>query len=123
MEKRNRCTTFMFNVDNIHLKVEQKRSKLDSRLVEARFVYGLVIIGLAMIRGEGESSPYAEVNGGNGSADDGESIREDKSGVRLARAVDKFSRAAASVLLPIIKSLSSLDPGEIEGLGEEVEEE
>lgn len=41
---------FYVNVDNIYLKSEQKSSKIDARLIEARFVYGLVLFAIAILR-------------------------------------------------------------------------
>ncbi len=41
---------FYVNVDNIYLKSEQKSSKIDSSLLEARFVYGLVLFAMAILR-------------------------------------------------------------------------
>ena len=41
---------FYVNVDNVHLKNEQKESNLDARIIEARFIYTMVLFSLAILR-------------------------------------------------------------------------
>ena len=93
---------FFVNIDNAHLKTFLKfESPPDGAdLVRAQFKYGLVLLGLALIHQAGESNrkPDGRDNSSNGT--DIARIEDD---------VEAFSRAAAAVLLPVIRSLGDLD--------------
>lgn len=91
---------FFVNADNIYLKSEMKPKNEDSEVVSARFVYGMVLLGLALLQDkQGESKFEAETNGhenGNGS-------------IPIEDRVETFSRAVSPVLLPMIDYLGALD--------------
>jgi hypothetical protein len=84
---------FYINVDNRFLRIAQKESPEDPKLLEARFTYGMVLLGLSMLR------PPA-----TGSSDD-----EDSEGVDdVERIISKSSTAIAPVLLPMIEAMGAL---------------
>jgi len=85
-----------------------KYSKQDRRLLEAKFKYGNVLLGLAMLQeandsGNGEATESS--NGDGGEASTGDKIR-------------KFTASVAPVLLPMIDQLSGLEDGELEMFSE-----
>jgi hypothetical protein len=92
---------FFINMDNQYLNYELKTVRGQPEIVRARFKYGMVLIGLALIREESESreTPNEEDTFND---DEGPNVNiEDK--------VEQVTKAIAPVLLPIIDSLGSLD--------------
>lgn len=87
---------FFVNMDNIHLLTELKfRPKIDPKLLEAQYKFGLTLIGLALLK------ENKEKNGDN--SDLGEDVYD---------LIAKVTKRVSPVLLPMIASLSEL---EIEG--------
>lgn len=84
---------FKVNVDNLYLKAEKKGSR-EPKLVEQRFVYGLVIIGLALLN---ESDRMTRVY----ASDDGNDLS-------IEDLVAAASRALAPVVVPLIDQLGEL---------------
>jgi hypothetical protein len=86
---------FYVNMDNIYLQTELKsyENKLDARLLEARFKYGLVLLGLALLKEDNKDHEHEEC----------ETIEE---------RVFNVSKAVAPILLPMIESLGDLPVGE-----------
>ncbi len=83
---------FYVNVDNVHLLSEMKRTpKADAALLKARFVYGLVLAGLALLQDDDEENE----------TEDGE--ERDK-----CADVARSARALAPVLLPLVGLLAEL---------------
>jgi hypothetical protein len=87
---------FYINIDNIHLLTEKKANNLvDVKLLEARYKYGMVLIGLALLREDLNLEDNSE------------------------KEIDKFeliiqiTRAISPVLLPMISGLSELKENEI----------
>ena len=93
---------FFVNIDNAHLKAFLKfESPPDGAdLVRAQFKYGLVLLGLALIQQAGDRNGRPEFRDSSGMVADVAAIEDN---------VDAFSRAAAAVLLPVIRSLGDLD--------------
>ena len=83
---------YYVNVDNIYLKTEQKTSKENVELLQAKYVYGLVLMGLALVNYEGQRKA---------SNDDNQTNLEER--------VEKFSEAISAVLLPIINDLGNIE--------------
>ncbi|MFZ5993573.1 MAG: hypothetical protein ACOYU4_01100 [Thermodesulfobacteriota bacterium] len=105
---------FFINMDNQYLKHEVKTGKHQPDIARARFKYGMVLIGLALLREEIDSKKKADT-----SHDDRNDDRE--SNGNIEDMVDQFTKAIAPVLLPIIDSLGSLDVEDespIQGSGE-----
>jgi hypothetical protein len=91
---------FFINVDNKYLRLFQKESKSDPKVIKAKFVYGSVLLGLALIQ-EGRISPAA--------SEDASLPTED---IGVERLVEVVSRAVAPILLPLLESIGALDISE-----------
>ena len=95
---------FFINVDNIHLKNFLKsETGVDgdgAKLVRAQFTYGLVLLGLAIIKQEAMQKENGAGNVILNKSPEANGVEE---------SVKIFSRAAAAVLLPVIRSLGELD--------------
>ncbi len=95
--ENERDLTFYVNVSNRALQTEVKESSEDARVVEAKFVYANVLLGLALLndpRRAGGEEP--------------ESMEES-----AEKRVASTTRALAPVLLPMIEYLGSLGPDEV----------
>lgn len=96
---------FYVNMDNIYLKNEMKLGRRDPQVTRARFTYGLVLLGLALLQ-ENES-PRAKTN--KTDAEENDEQDEDDGEPTIERQVDQFTQAVAPVLLPMIELLGALD--------------
>jgi hypothetical protein len=84
---------FFINVDNRFLRIAQKESREDPKLLEARFTYGMVLLGLSML----QPPVHTEVDHeGKDPIDDVEDT------------IAKSSTAIAPVLLPMIEAMGAL---------------
>lgn len=103
--------TFYINVDNVSLQTEMKGSKQDPRLLEAKFKYGNVLFGLAVLhdrdRTNGKSGAESSAGGGIEADSDGSDIDPTEEVRRLTSAV-------APVILPMIDQLSGLEENDLE---------
>lgn len=99
---------FYVNMDNICLKTEQKAQSGEPELLEARFVYGLVLLGLGLIQDD-RTRRRQKDSEEEGNGERPEQNIEDK--------VSGFTRGIAPVLLPMISSLGSSE-FEVESLAE-----
>lgn len=103
--------TFTINVDNRYLKTEMKDAKSDASLVETKFVYGNVLLGLALIRDYRErkrhkpDDPNDEETNGDGEDD-------------VFDRIEVTSRAVAPFLVPMIDSLGALTDEDVASFGE-----
>ena len=94
--------TFYINLDNTSLRTEMKYSKQDSRLLEAKFKYGNVLLGIAMLHGE------------NGNDDDsGGENGDDQQREPVQDRIRRVTTSVAPVLLPMIDQLSGLQDGDL----------
>jgi hypothetical protein len=93
---------FYVNVDNIYLKTEQKAGSLEPPVVEARFVFGMILLGLGLLHQETQDSRS-------------ESAREDDEldipaeSLNIEDKVEGVTKALAPILLPMIDHLGALD--------------
>lgn len=104
---------FYINLDNDSLKTEMKYSKQDPRLLQAKFKYGNVLLGLAMLHEE-ETRHRQERNGAQLRPDEtqnGEDRRSVQDNIR------DVSSALAPVLIPMIDELSGLEESDFEQAG------
>jgi hypothetical protein len=92
--------TFYINVDNASLRTEMKYGKQDARLLEAKFKYANVLVGLAILH-DARRWPS------NGSSD--ESNYETPQDM-----IRRATQAIAPVILPIIDQLSGLSEEALE---------
>lgn len=92
---------FYVNIDNICLQTELKyaRPTVDISLMTAQFRYGIVLIGLSLIR-ELKSPSTKDQNGENEES--------------LPEKVKFLTRAISPILIPMISTLSQLEPEEVE---------
>lgn len=107
-EPDNPRFTFYVNVDNLYLRTDMKGAKGDIALTEKKFIWGNVLIGLALIhdhrlRGRGRSAA-------NGDGDGEE--------VALPEQIGKTTRALAPFLVPMIDYLGSLTDDDAFGLAQ-----
>jgi hypothetical protein len=96
---------FYVNVDNQWLKTEQKRSKTAPALLEARFMYALVLIGLALIQADRTKhvpDPTAEEP----------DAPTEKRESNIEKQILRVTSAIAPILLPMLDLLPDLDDGE-----------
>lgn len=94
--------TFYINLSNTCLVTEMKYQKVDHRILEAKFKYGNVLLGLAMLH-------------------DDENNKEKRNGQEDETSVEERIRlvtsAVSPVLLPMIDQLSGLSADELESFG------
>lgn len=93
---------FYLNVDNIFLKTEQKAGSLEPEVTEARFVYGMVLLGLGLLHQEAQDRKP-------GSDCEKDGSDEVSGQVNIEDRVEEFTKAVAPVLLPMIDYLGALD--------------
>lgn len=97
--------TFYINVDNDSLKNEMKYSKQDPRLLEAKFKYANVLLGLAMLHEEQEN---------NGKQlEDGVGVSNGE-GITVEDRIDQVTKAVAPIIIPLIDQLSGLNEEDLE---------
>ncbi len=93
---------FFVNVDNLYLKTEMKSSGQEPKVDEARFIYGMVLLGLALLHQDsGSKKALDEVLSSTFEGQTNEISIEEK--------VEEFSKAVAPVLLPMIDYLGEID--------------
>lgn len=106
--------TFRINVDNLHLQTEIKVSTEDPRLPRTKFVFGNVLVGLALIQyfKEREKSRTGDETNGNSN---GQPHLPEELTVELF--VREATRALAPFILPMINRLGALSEDEVTSLG------
>jgi hypothetical protein len=91
---------FYVNMHNIHLVTEKKANDdADPKLIDAKYKYGLVLVGLAMLKEYNDKEVEDNRNGINGS-----DIFED---IRM------ISKALSPIIIPMIDGLGELNSEEI----------
>ena len=91
---------FFVNVDNKYLRVEQKADPENSELIEKQFTYGMVIVGLALLRQDTESVSSESGPSEPKERDSDEDDVETRIGVTTA--------GLAPVFLPMLKIIGTL---------------
>lgn len=106
--------TYYINVDNVYLKYEAKNNKISADVLTKRFVYGMALMGMSLIRAQLMAQKKGtEDNGRDDQANGGLSIEE---------TVKTVSSSLAPILLPLIEQLGSLtedSPVEVVLVGDE----
>ncbi|HEY1580521.1 MAG TPA: hypothetical protein VGF82_25955 [Terracidiphilus sp.] len=93
---------FLINMDNLFLKSELKSGGQEIEMIRARWKYGLVLVGLALLHDENQAKrTKTESEDGGQDEENGESVVEKR--------VERFTRAIAPILLPMINSLGALE--------------
>lgn len=101
---------FYVNADNVALRTELKYAQQDPRLLEAKFKYATVLLGLALFNQATGSANGGPAHGGSNEGE--EAVQE---GVEAL--VRRLTSAVAPVLLPIIDNLSGLREEDFEMIG------
>lgn len=86
------------------MKTELKTTNIDSTILEERFIYGLVLVGLSLIHDEVNRVPSKEDTRDNNETQQVSVNIEDK--------VFDVSRALAPIILPMINTLATVVPDE-----------
>lgn len=89
---------FFINIDNKYLRIVEKESKEEPKLLKARFVYAFVLVGLALIQDD-RSRPAPDAS------EESEDVSE-RPGIE--QVVARTTSALAPVLLPLIETIGSL---------------
>ncbi|MHA1812222.1 MAG: hypothetical protein ACTSYX_02185 [Candidatus Thorarchaeota archaeon] len=92
--------SFWVNVDNKFLATEIKASDEDPEVLTARFVFGMVLLGVALLKGE-ESREHAHV--------EERMPEEETNGIPIEDQIFEYSKSVAKVLLPMIRTLGALE--------------
>jgi hypothetical protein len=93
---------FFVNVDNKYLRIAQKESNSQPRLLEKQFAYGLVLVGMAILQ------DYQQRSRRNADAGDRE-----EAGSSVEEVVASTTRALAPILLPLIEAIGGLSAEDI----------
>ncbi|MEJ7757960.1 MAG: hypothetical protein WKF55_00075 [Gemmatimonadaceae bacterium] len=109
---KDHAFTFYVNVDNIFLRNDMKGKPDTVRLAEAKFTYGNVLIGLALIHdSRTKAKSPATVNG---RSDDAPSIVDE---------VRSVTRALGPFIVPMIDNLGALTDEQVTGLAMQGDED
>ena len=100
MESIDGTYDFYINIDNKYLLAEQRYQKIDPKLLKARYSYGMVLIGLAILH-ESKNHSEDDTVGNNNERD-------------IQGYVYDVTKAISSILLPMISGLSELEINENE---------
>lgn len=95
--------TFYMNMSNTYLLTEMKYGKMDPRVLEAKFKYGNVLLGIAMLHDDENNKEKEKMQNGD--------IVDVQSRIRTV------TGAVSPILLPMIDQLSGLNEDELESIG------
>lgn len=96
---------FKINMDNLFLKSELKVGGNEVEMIRARWKYGLILIGLALLHDDNQSKKARAQSDDTGP--------EDENVESIETQVERFTRAVSPVLLPMINSLGALEVEEV----------
>jgi hypothetical protein len=112
-EEDERSTyTFYVNIDNLFLKTDMKGAADDVAVMKAKFIYGNVLIGLALIHDHRNRQ-----NGGR------QERSEDSAEETIESLVERTTRATGPFLVPMIDYLGALSAEEVASMGQVGDEE
>ena len=94
--------TFYINLSNTCLVTEMKYQKVDPRILEAKFKYGNVLLGLAMLHDDENNK---------------EKRNDQEKEISVQDQIRLVTSAVSPVLLPMIDQLSGLSEDELESFG------
>lgn len=90
---------FFINMDNGHLQMEIKgNKKIEPKLLEARYKYGMVLLGISIIHQKEEKSKNKTDN----------SDENEKDKLSIEDKITQFTEATSPILLPMIAALGDL---------------
>jgi len=105
---------FYINVDNVYLRTDMKQGGENPKLLEAKFVFGNVLIGLGLIKDYREREEKAK-RVSNEPVE--EAIRWNDE-ISVDEHVAQTTRALSAFMLPMINKLGSLTEEEVEAFGQ-----
>jgi hypothetical protein len=108
---------FYINMDNTSLKTEMKYSKKDGRLLEAKYKYGNVLLGLALLHEDRKSSGGKE-DANNSRQDDDSENGDEQQEATVQDRIRQVTTAVAPVLIPMIDQLGGLDEHDLDSFSE-----
>lgn len=95
---------FYVNMDNLYLRTELKPANRNPEITRARFMYGMVLLGLALLQHEEVERKTRQAK-----QRDSEQEEEPQPEVNIEQRVEEVTRAIAPVMLPMIETLGDLD--------------
>jgi hypothetical protein len=95
----NAVYSFWINMDNVYYKAELKASKVDPEILKARYVYSLVLIGMALI----QEDIKTEIN-----KEKVKEQSEEDERPTLEDTIFTTTAAISPILLPLIDTLGSI---------------
>jgi hypothetical protein len=118
-EEKATVYDFYVNMDNLYLQSEMKPASADPELLRNRFIYGNVLLGMALLHQEELDKKARQ----DRKTEDGDEDEEEEQ-TNIEDRVAQFTRAIAPVLLPMVESLGGIDVAELAtaeaGAGESV---
>jgi hypothetical protein len=85
-------------MDNLFLKSELKSSRDDIEMTKGRWVYGLVLMGLALLHDDVQTKKSRPAN-----------ATAEQEPESIEKQIEHFTQALAPVLLPMINSLGAME--------------
>jgi hypothetical protein len=110
--------TFYVNVENLYLAHEQKAGGEPAELLEAKFVYGNVLIGLALIQDRVQREKAAKKSVASESSNGDENVSES-----VEEQVQRTTRALGPFIIPMINRLGALSAEEVATFGQAGDDE
>jgi len=104
-EDNGKVYDFYINMDNIYLKNEQKNSPKNSKTLNACFLYGMILVGLALIHDHFQEEKSSRKD--KKSEDD--FFDADSNGGSIEKKVAEVSKAIGPILLPMIDNLGTFE--------------
>jgi len=95
---------FYVNMDNTYLKADLKSTSTDIPLVEARFIYGMALLGLAILHNAEKTPEKRNYTSGG----------DEENGKNVEYVVESTTQAIAPILLPMIDGLGTLEATDME---------
>jgi hypothetical protein len=108
-DDRHDVFDFIINMDNVFLKSELKSSKEDIELVQKRWQYALVLVGLALLHDDKQKSQSRVGKQKDGAWQEADSDQDESGSEQIDQRIEALTIALAPVLLPMIESLGALD--------------
>jgi hypothetical protein len=96
-------------MDNVFLKSELKSSKEAIELVQKRWQYALVLVGLALLHDDKQKSKSGVAKAKDGAWQETDADRDESGSEQIDQRIEALTIALAPVLLPMIESLGALD--------------
>lgn len=105
---------FYVNVDNIFLQTDMKHGDRDAAIIETKFIYGNVLVGLALIH----DAKRTEAARRQGECSESEEEEEP-----IARRIEQVTRALGPFLVPMVDYLGGLDAENVSELSQAGDED